>query len=169
MGRRIVEGDVFEVKISNDRKKLIQYIKKDERQLYSHIIRGFKEIFPLEDELSGVAIESLTTDFYAHTMIEVGQREFGWNKICRSEIEVDNDFVFYAYHRQIPQRPALWLVWNLNGEEKRIYAEKLPDIYNGLFEGSVLPPAWIMKKLETGLFGYKDFNPAGASLPKISL
>lgn len=86
MKKRIVNrvGDIYCVTL-DDSKVYLQYVAKDETQLYSPVVRVFKkryapnEVVDLEDVVCGEVW------FYAHTMLQAVLYEEYWKKVGSSK------------------------------------------------------------------------------------
>ncbi len=65
-------GDIFVVKVDNDKKKYFQLIAFDLTQLNSDVIRSFKKVYPLEADIDLLEIVNGEVEFYAHCVTKFG-------------------------------------------------------------------------------------------------
>ena len=149
MKRVIVkQGDVFSVKTEKG-KRYFQYICKDANQLNGDVIRVFKD-----DIMTDVAL-------YLHTIISVGVKQYGWEKIGNCPVPDISNVVFFtdvdmaAKLYVFKNQDANWRIWTVSGNEKIV--KELPEYR--CEEGSVYPPCRIMDVICGKDLGYnKDMK-----------
>ena len=74
-------GDIFVVKVDNDKKKYFQLIAFDLTQLNSDVIRSFKKVYPLEADIDLLEIVNGEVEFYAHCVTKFGLKMNLWEKV----------------------------------------------------------------------------------------
>jgi hypothetical protein len=78
MPKRIITtiGDIFFVELGDGKKKYFQYIANDLTQLDSDVIRVFEKVYTISDSVDSTELLFGKIDFHAHTMINVGVKQF---------------------------------------------------------------------------------------------
>lgn len=152
-------GDIFCVELDTDEKVFFQYIANDLFMLNSSVIRVFRRHYPLDYTPSVDEIVSDEVQFYAHTMINIGQKSGVWNKIGKSKDVGDvNDALFRntGSGNINNLKVSDWILWHLNSEIQKL--GKLPDeIRVKSHIGKVLPIDMIVHKIKFGeYYGYMD-------------
>ncbi|MBE2165778.1 hypothetical protein IIQ44_12090 [Acinetobacter oleivorans] len=152
-------GDVFVVKLGNDKKKYFQLIAFDLTQLNSDVIRVFKEEYPLEGDIDLIEIVNSEIDFYAHCVTKLGLKMSLWEKVGNIR-ELGNINILFRSSGDHPKIDVSnnWWVWKVN--EPQQYVGKLDgkNLYAEI--GSVIPPDSIIYRIKTGKydFVYPDFE-----------
>lgn len=152
-------GDVFVVKLGNDKKKYFQLIAFDLTQLNSDVIRVFKEEYPLEGDIDLIEIVNSEIDFYAHCVTKLGLKMSLWEKVGNIR-ELGNINILFRSSGDHPKIDISnnWWVWKVN--EPQQYVGKLDgkNLYAEI--GSVIPPDSIIYRIKTGKydFVYPDFE-----------
>ncbi|MDS7930207.1 hypothetical protein RMB13_12105 [Acinetobacter sp. V102_4] len=152
-------GDVFVVKLGNDKKKYFQLIAFDLTQLNSDVIRVFKEEYPLEGDIDLIEIVNSEIDFYAHCVTKLGLKMSLWEKVGNIR-ELGNINILFRSSGDHPKIDISnnWWVWK--GNEPQQYVGKLDgkNLYAEI--GSVIPPDSIIHRIKTGKydFVYPDFE-----------
>lgn len=160
----IKKGDILSVPMSDGTLRYLQYIGDDMSQLNSRVIRIFEGKFTADTEMKPDDIVKLKIDFYAHIYaISDGVRDLGWKKIGKSiEVGEEKDALF-----RDPGDPdtkakvsKLWYVWHMNQESREHVSPLVKEEHKSADVGSVLPPEWIIEKMETGAYDlfYPNFE-----------
>lgn len=151
-------GDVFQVNISDENKKFIQYIADDFSYMNSIVIRVFKKSFEISQAISIERIINLPIDFYAHTslkneikngkLIKTGNiKEIGsldvWFRDYLNPIEVISDELRIAKN---------WRIWKVNHPFMNVVDED--GRYEEYDRGGIIPFAWIIKKMIDGNYHF---------------
>jgi len=153
-------GEVYEVYLRDGMKGYVQYIANDITQLNSDVIRVFKGREPIDSEPDINKIIDGEVEFYAHvTGMEFGVKDGFWKKIGQSDNLGDLKKPFFRSSSD-SGKPSVkvskeWYVWRIN--EPSVYVGKLEGENIRADEGSALPPAWIVERMNTGK--YQFFSP----------
>ncbi|MDT3738619.1 MAG: hypothetical protein RO257_03855 [Candidatus Kapabacteria bacterium] len=167
MNKRIRIGDIFSVKISENKKKFFQLIAYDLLQLNSDVIRAFKKEYPIDviPEFSVLIIEEV--EFYAHCIIKFGIKLNCWEKIGNIlEVGKTENIIFRAtndYGHKQGEEPIRvsksWYVWRINDND---FTEigKLEGENRKAEIGIVFDTYSIVHRMKTGQYGgfYPDFE-----------
>lgn len=153
------KGDIFVVKLADGNKRYFQYIATDMTQLNSSVVRVFKKIYPFEYSFKADEIISDEVDFYAHTMINPGQKMGFWEKVGKSTELGDLDIWFRTYQNDEIHTPVMdirkgWSVWSMNSPMNYV-GQKLTDEQEKMPLGIVYNPMAIVNKIKTGKTGSK--------------
>lgn len=158
--KKPIIGDIYEVPLEDGTKGYVQYIANDVTQLNSDVIRVFKRrektesISDLEEILDG------DVEFYAHvTGMEFGEKDGSWKKIGHSDNVGDLKKPFFRtssdYGKPSVKVSKEWYVWRIN--DPKAYVGRLEGENLEADEGSALPPAWVVQRMNTGR--YQFFYP----------
>ena len=148
-------GDVYEVVLPDGRKRYFQYIAKDTTDLYSAVIRAFKDGFnPLEKAYSEQELHD-SVDFYTHVFILLGIDMDVWRKVGHLDSTGRLDHIFFRnYGNKNPWEPMVdyrgkvchsWWVWRIS--EPHVFVGKLPPKYHSAEPGDVFNPESVRKRL----------------------
>ncbi|MDO4802405.1 MAG: hypothetical protein Q4A15_09595 [Prevotellaceae bacterium] len=148
-------GDVFCVKIDENRKRYFQYIANDWHQLNSSTIRVFKTDYPLNIDPSTDEIVADDVEFYSHTILSFGVRNGFWQKVGKSNNVGCLDSIMFRCANDIDIDPTStksynWYVWNLGDEDPVFIGELTEDFAQKTYDGEVFPPKWIVERIKYG-------------------
>lgn len=169
-------GDIFEIPISPECKRYMQFIVVDSTHLGGWGIRVFKKHYLPEEQPSINEIVADDVDFYCLTYaIGHGVLDGWWRKYGKSkDIGNISDIVFRLYHKKLIEAALFgkedkdcWWVWTPNQEF--IHYETLPEKYWYADDGSLFPPCNVISRIKTGRWHkepnvYDDYH--GSYLPK---
>jgi hypothetical protein len=160
-------GDVFSVKIDENKKKYFQLVAFDLTQLNSDVIRAFKKVYPLENNPSPTEIVNGEVEFYAHCVTKSGLKMNLWEKVGNTtEVGNTSNILFRNtndYGKWIGEEPIRisenWHVWHIN-DEKFTRVGKLFGKNREAEIGVVINPHGIVHRIQTGKydFFYPDFE-----------
>lgn len=167
MAKRIVtkKGDIFSVKLDNGNRKFFQYITNDLRQLNSDVIKVFKEEYSNNAIIDFNQIIQGETEFYAHTMINIGVKQNFFIQEGHGNIIGDFSKVIFRDTNDCIVKPGeepikisdAWFIWKI-GDEKFTRVGKLKGENRNAEIGIVIPPYAIVDKIKKG---YYDFYYPG--------
>ena len=115
-------------------KRYFQYICKDANQLNGDVIRVFKD-----NIMTDVAL-------YLHTIISVGVKQYGWEKIGNCPVPDISNVVFFTDIDEVAKLYVFenqyvnWRIWTIGCEEK--FVKELPGYR--CEAGGVFPPSRVM-------------------------
>jgi hypothetical protein len=154
-------GDVFSVKLDDNRKKYFQYVANDLTQLNSDVIRAFKKTYSINasPDLSEVVTDEV--DFYAHCITKWGIQLGFWERVGNIPNVGKVEVVFRSSEDSGTPEVKVsnnWWVWKINEEQKRV--GKLRGENQKAEIGAVIPPDSIVHRMQTGKydFVYPDFQ-----------
>ena len=154
MAKRIVTkiGNIFCVKINDEKKCYFQYIANDMSLLNSSVIRVFKRHYPTDYMPNFDEIVQDEVLFYSHTILSVGIRFGYWEKVGK---HCDLGDVRKAVFRQFEEiefkdlkKSFHWYVWKIN--EPYDFIGELSDEYRNAEIGMVFSCIEIVHKIKTG-------------------
>ncbi len=160
-------GDIFSVKLDENRKKYFQYIGNDLIQLNSEVIRAFKRTYPIEaiPDLSDIVSDEV--DFYAHCVIKFGIKMGLWEKVGNvSNIGKLDNILFreagdYGYKQgEIPIKVSNdWYVWKINDTEFT-QVGKIEGKNRHAYIGLIFNPYGVIELLKGNKYpvNYPDFE-----------
>lgn len=142
-------GDVFSVKLDNDKRKYFQLIAFDILQLNSDVIRAFKKEYS-EDSLPTLhEVINDNVDFYAHCVTKFGLKMNLWNKIGSIKDVGDIKDILFRGTEDSGSQPGeqiilsnRWYVWRINDKDFTIVG-KLEGEYRKAEIGVVVKPVHI--------------------------
>jgi len=153
-------GDVFAVKIDDNREKYFQLIAYDLTQLNSDVIRAFEEIYPLTDRPDIARIVNGKAEFHAHCVTKFGLKLGLWEKIGNSKyVSATNDVLFRCTNdagSQPGKRVIVserWYVWHINDEDFTRVG-RLTGKYRDADLGMVVNPYDIVERVKTGKYSF---------------
>ena len=156
-------GDIFEIPITTQTKRYMQFILVDSSCLGGWCIRVFKKEYHIEDKPSMEDVVSDKVDFYCLTYaIGKGVLDGLWIKAGKSkELGSFDDIIF----KQKDIVFGGWRIWKANQEVKRY--KTLPKKFVKGSRGALIPPSSVVKRIQTGRWMdvpnvYDDYK--GASL-----
>lgn len=160
-------GDVFAVKLDNDKKKYFQLIAFDLTQLNSDVIRSFKKVYPLEADIDLLEIVNGEVEFYAHCVTKFGLKMNLWEKVGNiSEVGDISNILFRDtndYGAKVGAEKIKvsinWYVWHINDEDFTRVG-RLEGENRKAEIGVVVNPYDIVERIKTGKyeFVYPDFE-----------
>ena len=154
MAKRIVTkiGNIFCVKIDDEKKCYFQYIVNDLSVLNSSVIRVFKRHYPMEYQPDFDEIVKDEVSFYAHTILSVGIRMGYWEKVGKHNDVGNIDAIHFRMFEEMGdptiKKSYKWFVWKIN-EPFRIIGE-LNEEYRHADIGLVFSYIEIVHKIKTG-------------------
>ena len=157
--KRIVTkiGNVFCVKLDENRKRYFQYIANDWCDLNSSTIRVFKTDYPIDSEPSIEEIVSDEVEFYSHTILKFGIQDGLWEKVGKSSDVGCLDSIMFRSTIDIDPstlKSYNWYVWKL-GDEDSCSIGELNEEYAQLSDfGSVFPPECIVDRIKNHKWPY---------------
>lgn len=154
-------GDIFCIQVNGLYKQYMQYVTKDESQLYASVVRVFKKKYPIGDDMDMDEIASGEVLFYAHVYgIRNGVLDGLCNKCGKSKILGDiKNIMFRLYsegniqHLTVSHR---WYIWKINQEFVDI--GDLVSPYDKYDLGAVFPIKWVIEKIKTGKYPCKELK-----------
>ncbi|WP_299223799.1 Imm26 family immunity protein [uncultured Psychroserpens sp.] len=158
MARRIVvkRGDVFEVKLNNNKKGYFQFIMLDTTQLNSEVIRVFKRKYEINENPNLNDIIESDIDFYAHVIIKFGIKMNLWRKIGNIPISKNITNPSFRdtkdYGTSNIEVSNKWFKWKAN--ESFIEVGILNEDETKLDIGIVVTPLDIVDKMNTGKYNF---------------
>lgn len=157
--KRIVTkiGNVFCVKLDENRKRYFQYIANDLYQLNSSTIRVFKTDYPMNIDPCIDEIVADEVEFYSHTILSFGIQAGLWQKVGKSNNIGCLDSIMFRSTIDIDPstlKSYNWYVWKL-GDEDSCSIGELNEEYAQLSDfGSVFPPEEIVERIKHGRWPY---------------
>ena len=148
-------GDVFSVKLDDNRTKYFQLVAFDLSQLNSDVIRAFKTVYPLDEKPNLSEIVNGEVEFYAHCGASIGVKLLLWEKVGHvSEIGDTNKILFRDTDDCGNGKPYFkstdWYVWHINEDFK--YVGKLKGENRKAEIGIVVSPYGIVDRIKTGKY-----------------
>lgn len=151
MKKRLEIGDVYEVEVKNG-KKYMQYIGDDSSQLYSPVLRVFKNTYPHDTVYSSELLKTNETEFYVHvTDLALGEKDGKWKKIgnCNELGELE-EIIFKSSVDWFANRnleiSENWYVWPMNGQNRDVKVDD--EVLNRAFIGLVIQPDNVLEMIE---------------------
>ncbi len=124
MGRTITKiGDVFSVKLDDNRKKYFQYVANDLTQLNSDVIRAFKKTYSINPNPDLSEIVTDEVEFYAHCVTKWGIKLGLWERVGNIANVGKVEVVFRDsedYGNPEIKVSYGWWIWKINEEQKRV-------------------------------------------------
>lgn len=152
-------GDIFVVKLDNDKKKYFQLIAFDLTQLNSDVIRSFKKVYPLEADIDLLEIVNGEVEFYAHCVTKFGLKINLWEKVGNIR-ELGNINILFRSSGDHPKIDISnnWWVWKVNEPQQYVGKLEGENVYAEI--GSIIPPDSIIHRIKMGKydFVYPDFE-----------
>ena len=144
-------GDVFEVKISDTKKKYMQYIASDLTQLNSDVVRGFAKTYDIDAKPMLKEIVSDAIDFYAHCDSRYGIRLELWT--LYGNIQDTGDLkkpIFRDTNDAGDVISTRWYIWHINEDFVSVDNKdlRLKESYYGV----VYPAKMIFFRIQNGYF-----------------
>ena len=151
-------GDVFSVKLDENRKRYFQYIANDWCDLNSSTIRVFKTDYPIDSEPSIEEIVSDEVEFYSHTILKFGIQDGLWEKVGKSSDVGCLDSIMFRNTiaaDPITHKSMYWYVWHL-GDEKEVFIGELTKEYaKKTYDAAIFPPEQIVERIKHGRWPYE--------------
>jgi hypothetical protein len=160
-------GDVFSVKVDDNRKKYFQYVVSDLTQLNSDVIRAFKQAYPIDANPDLSEIVSGEVEFFAHCVTRWGLKMNLWEKVGNTtEVGNTTQILFRDtndYGSKVGEETIRvsrnWYVWRINDDDfTRV--EKLEGENRKAYIGVVINPLGIIELLKGNKYpiNYPDFE-----------
>ncbi|ENX43324.1 Imm26 family immunity protein [Acinetobacter sp. NIPH 2100] len=160
-------GDIFSVKLDENRKKYFQLIAFDLTQLNSDVIRVFNKVYSQNENPNLFEIVSGEIDFYAHCVTKFGLKMNLWEKvgnilevgdISKVLFRDTNDYGGKVGEDKI-KISEKWYVWHINDDEFTRVG-KLEGENRKAEIGIVVNPNDIVERIKTGKydFVYPEFE-----------
>ncbi|CAM4172480.1 hypothetical protein F901_02603 [Acinetobacter dispersus] len=153
-------GDIFSVKLDENRKKYFQLIAFDLTQLNSDVIRAFNKVYSPNDNPDLLELVSGEVEFHAHCVTKFGLKLGFWAKVGNiAELgSIDVLFRSCGDRSQKVKVSQDWWVWKVNEEQRQV--GKLEGENRKAEIGSVIPPDSIVHRIKTGTydFVYPEFE-----------
>lgn len=161
----IKKGDIFSVKINDNKKRYFQYIDNDFLQLNSDVIRVFEKEYFLDETPSLLDIKNDNVSFFAHCIVKLGVKMALWEKVGNIATEDISNVLFRDtndYGSKPGEQVRLshdWYVWKL-GDVNFQKVGKLQDENRNSFIGIVFNPLGILELLRGNKYPiyYPDFE-----------
>jgi hypothetical protein len=152
-------GDVFSVKIDDNRKKYFQYIISDLTQLNSDVIRAFKKEYSLDESPDLSEIVKGDVEFYAHCVTKLGIKMGYWEKIGNLSDVGKIDHILFRdsgdYGNPQIKISQDWWIWKIDEEQRRV-GKLLGDNQKAEI-GLVINPESIVYRMRTGEYDFKAY------------
>ncbi|MGK9123891.1 hypothetical protein M1D52_07210 [Olivibacter sp. SA151] len=159
-------GDVFSVKIDDNKKKYFQYVVSDLTQLNSDVIRAFKKDYPINANPDLSEIVKGEVDFYAHCVTKLGLKMNLWEKVGNTDEVGNTTQILFRdtrdYGSKVGEEPIRvsqnWYVWRIN-DNGFTRVGKLEDENRRAYIGIVMNPLGIIELLKGNKYpvNYPDF------------
>ena len=158
-------GDVFSVKMDNNKKKYLQYVISDLTQLNSDVIRVFKTEYPDDKNPNLLEIVNGEVEFYAHCITKLGLKMGYWEYVGNIANVGKTDHVLFRNTNDYGSKPGEqikisnnWHVWKINDNDFT-WVGKLKGENRKAEIGIVISPDSIVHRMQTGKydFVYPDF------------
>jgi len=160
-------GDIFSVKITENKKKYFQLIAFDIAQLNSDVIRAFEKTYPIDAKLDSMEIINDSVEFYAHCIIRLGVKIGLWEKAGFSaDVGKLTHILFRGtsdYGIKKGEQPVKvshnWYIWKL-GDKNFTNVGRLQGECRKAEIGLVMNPYDIIDRIQTGNYkgSYPDFE-----------
>lgn len=136
-------GDIFEIPLSWNQKRFMQFVTEDASQMNAWSIRVFKTDYSMEDNPSVDVIVKDSVDFYCNTYsIDQGVLYGLWRYYGKSaDLGNLNAMVFRSFERN-PQR---WRVWRPSQEAQ--YYRVLPRCFLNTNYGGLYAPIHVIDRI----------------------
>lgn len=154
-------GAIFCVEVDGLYKHYMQYVTKDESQLYACVVRVFEKKYSIDEQVDMDEVDCGDVWFYAHVYgLRNGVLEGKCSKCGKSKILGNiKDIMFRLYsegniqHLTVSHR---WYVWKINHEFIDI-GDLVPP-YDKYDWGAIYPIAWVIEKIKTGKYPFKELK-----------
>lgn len=110
-------GDIYAIRLPDDRVGFLQHIANDESQLGSNVVRVFGIIQAKEAIVDLEAIAKSEVKFYAHVLLKAGETLGVWEKIGRVK-NVSASIPLWCQCNEVDWSVPVsnnWVVWRTNG------------------------------------------------------
>lgn len=154
-------GDVFCVDVDDRHKRYMQYVAKDQAQLNAAVIRVFKKKYPKDEQVDMDDIVCGEVEFYAHVY---GTRHAVLDGICikcgKSKMLGDTKNILFRLNSELDESLLTvshrWYVWKINHEY--VHIGDLVPPYDKYDLGEVYPIEWVIEKIKTGKYPFKELK-----------
>lgn len=154
-------GDVFSVKLTENKKKYFQLIAFDLTQLNSDVIRAFDREYTMEENPLATEIINDKVDFYAHCVTKFGIKFGLWEKIGNTpEVGKLDHIVFRGSSdsgHKVGDEPvkisSRWYVWRINDKDFTVVG-KLKGENRHAEIGVVVNPHDVVDRMKTGKYNF---------------
>ncbi|WP_312788857.1 hypothetical protein [Sphingobacterium sp.] len=169
MAKRVATkiGDIFSVKMENNKIKYFQLIAFDQTQLNSDVIRAFKKQYTIDHKPDLPEIINDEVDFYAHCITKLGVKMNLWEKVGSiSEVGEINNILFRGSNDsgvkvggdtiKVSHR---WYIWHINDKDFTRVGKLVGENRKAEL-GVVVNPYDVIDRLKTGTYNffYPDFE-----------
>lgn len=153
-------GDIFAV-ILDGKKKYLQLIALDSRQLNSDVIRAFKKEYSIDEPLDLDEVVRGEVEFYAHCITKWGAKLGYWSKAGKSDDVGETTHIMFRgtpdYGRRQGEQPIRisnnWYVWHI-GDDHFTDVGKLVGENRNAEIGLVINPESIVHRMRTGEYDF---------------
>lgn len=153
-------GNVFSVKISENKKKYFQLIAFDLTQLNSDVIRAFKKVYGINEQPPLSEIVNGEVEFYAHCVTLFGAKLQLWEKVGSIPDVGDIKHIIFRGiqfgHKEgdpFPEVSNKWYVWHI-GDDDFKYVGKLRGKNRESEIGMVMTLYDIVDRIKTGKYNF---------------
>lgn len=156
MKRIIIKiGDVFGAKITDRKKKYMQYIANDSTQLNSDVVRVFKKSYPIEINPDLSEVINGEVEFYAHCVTKWGIKLQLWEKVGNIANIGRTDHILFRdssdYGNPEVRVSDNWWIWKINENQTKI--GKLIGENKNAEIGIIMDANSIVHRMKTGKYG----------------
>ena len=142
-------GDIFEVKLTDNKKQYFQFIGNDTSMLNSSVIRAFKGKHPRGTSFEAKQVIGDEIQFHAHVFIRSGIKMALWSKVGNAAV-ADTDALLFRnsddYGNPQIKISNNWYIWKIN--EPFVYVGELKEKYRNAEIGVVVTPSDIVIRMQ---------------------
>jgi hypothetical protein len=152
------EGDVFEVRLDASTRRFFQFVAVDSTQLFSAVVRVFRDSHDGSTPVDVEAIAGGAVDFHAHVLLAMRISKGLWRKVGRASVASTSKILFRAsddYGTPGIRISKEWFVWKINGAQE--YVGPLPPKYEHAEIGVVVPTDSLLFRMREGRYDF--FHP----------
>ena len=155
--KKMVVGDVFEVRIDDVTKKFLQYVADDATQLSSPVVRVFRKSYGVGESPDLLSVTQGEVDFHAHVLsLRLGVKQQAWRKVGHAPPPLDLDDVLFRdsmdYGKPHIKVSRDWHVWKIGGPFESVGA--LGPRYERAEVGIIIPPARVVHRMRNGQYDF---------------
>lgn len=146
-------GDIYAIRLPDERVGFLQHIANDESQLGSNVVRVFDSIQAKETIIDLEAIAKSEVKFYAHVLLKAGETLSVWEKIGRVK-NVSASIPLWCKCTDMDWRVPIsenWLVWRTDEPTIRAVLDSSDFLEAEI--GIVFSPNDIRTRLIDGKYG----------------
>jgi hypothetical protein len=155
VSKKLVVGDVFEVRLDALTKRFFQYVADDSTQLNSHVVRVFRKAYDVNTSPELRIVIAGEVDFHAHVLLGIGIKQQLWQRVGHAPPPSDLDVLFRDtndYGNPSISVSTNWHVWKVNGPFERVGA--LRPKYDRAEVGVVVPPDSLLYRMRNGRYDF---------------